>query len=501
MGQVYSQRQMRITRSDCLRAAAALSAALAVCLEADPAGAQTLIAAPETSPLAAPASTWETSPYRNFGAAQAVLPGRVLLSDEADGQALSGALAVELRRLSVELFEKQGWRSPLSEGDPLRVYVARKEAGGVRRLATRGIENGRLTQPSIQLDATGLSDREIVREVERLFAYAVLSAYEAPDTGFFTAAAADYIAGVQESPTEREAAQAAAAAPELDLNHSPLGLGRLFVEEIARASGGPVGLRLAWERAQETREEILKVAARYASDASGESFDSIALRFAARLYVTAETESAPSRIGQEDLLTGAFDTAAPAALSVRHRTYLPAEASAAMRVAWPAEGGLGAAVVRYRDAVLPPDVVFLEPGEVRTFPASGVARVDWVVLGGTAKAPSAPAFFERMPEFPFSSLTPNADTSGDGAKLMWTTGSHESLSGWAVFREQLLADGRIVRTGPQIVPATGQSDESMRYAYLDSSASPGSWYRYAVWAVTGDGLLARAFSVTLKTAE
>jgi hypothetical protein len=300
---------------------------------------------------------------------------------------------------------------------------------------------------------------------------------------------------------EREAAQAAAAAPELDLNRSPLGLGRLFVEEIARASGGPAGLRPAWELARETGEEVLKVAARYAAEASGERADSIALRFAARLYATVETESAPSRIGLEDLLAGAFDTAAPSALSVRHRTYLPAETGAALRVAWPAEGGLAAAVVRYRDAQLPPDVVTIEPGEVRTFPSSGVARVDWVVLGGTAKAPSAPAFFERVPEFPFSSLTANADAAGDGARLMWTTASHEKLSGWAVFREQLLPDGRIARTGPQIVPASSLGEESLRYAYLDPTAGNGAWYRYTVWAVTDDGLLARAFSATLKTAE
>jgi hypothetical protein len=243
------------------------------------------------------------------------------------------------------------------------------------------------------------------------------------------------------------------------------------------------------------------VAARYAAEASGERADSIALRFAARLYATVETESAPSRIGLEDLLAGAFDTAAPSALSVRHRTYLPAEAGAALRVAWPAEGGLAAAVVRYRDAQLPPDVVTIEPGEVRTFPSSGVARVDWVVLGGTAKAPSAPAFFERVPEFPFSSLTANADAAGDGARLMWTTASHEKLSGWAVFREQLLPDGRIARTGPQIVPASSLGEESLRYAYLDTTAGNGAWYRYTVWAVTDDGLLARAFSATLKTAE
>ena len=38
-------------------------------------------------------------------------------------------------------------------------------------------------------------------------------------------------------------------------------------------------------------------------------------------------------------------------------------------------------------------------------------------------------------------------------------------------------------------------------AYLDPDAAPGTFYRYSVWAVTEDGLLARAFSATLRTAE
>ncbi len=31
--------------------------------------------------------------------------------------------------------------------------------------------------------------------------------------------------------------------------------------------------------------------------------------------------------------------------------------------------------------------------------------------------------------------------------------------------------------------------------------SPGTYYRYTVWAVTDEGLLARAFAVTLRAGE
>ncbi|HJW15032.1 MAG TPA: hypothetical protein VJ776_10055, partial [Thermoanaerobaculia bacterium] len=76
--------------------------------------------------------SWTESPYRNFRAPRAILDGRVLVADEADDPALTAALARDLRALQGHLHGGEGWRSPLGDGDPLRIYVARKEAGGVR---------------------------------------------------------------------------------------------------------------------------------------------------------------------------------------------------------------------------------------------------------------------------------------------------------------------------------------------------------------------------------
>jgi len=431
----------------------------------------------------------------------ALLSGSVLYADEADGQPLAAVLGGRLRELSVELFEKQGWRSPFAEGDPLRIYLARKEAGGVRLLDARAVAGSALAHPTIQLDATGLSDRDIAREVGRLYAYAVLQAYGAPDSTFFTAAAADWLANPSATAEERETARIGASAPELDLNRAPAFVGRLFVDEFARAAGGSAGLRQAFERARDTKEEILPALARVAAEASGEKPETIELRFVARLFWGLEPEPAPSRIGLADLQDGVFDAAVEAPMALRHRTYEPEEDAGALRVAWPSGAGLAAAVVRYGDSHLPPDVVYLEPGQPRVIPLSGVARVDFVVEGGTAGTPAAPAFFERVPEYPYAGLAVSNTGAGDAARLMWTTASHEQLAGWAVFREQLLPDGHVARTGPQLVPSSTQSDTSLRYVYFDTSAAPGAWYRYTVWAVTEDGLLSRAFSTTLKAAE
>ena len=468
------------------------------------AGAALLAAPPARGiePLrAASSEAWVTSPYRNFGPPRALLSGSVLYADEADGQPLAALLGGRLHELSNALFDRQGWRSPFGDGDPLRIFVARKEAGGVRLLAARPADGGLLKQPMIQVDATGLSDREIAREVGRLYAYAVLLAYGATDSTFFTAAAADWLANPAETAEEREAARIGASAPELDLNRAPSFVGRLFVDEFVRAAGGAVALRQVFERVRDTKEEVLPAVARAAAEANGEKPETIELRFVARLFATLESEPAPSRIGMADLQDGLFDAAVEAPLALRHRTYEPEDAAGALKVAWPSGGGLAAAVVRYGDAHLPPDVVYLTPGQPRAIPLSGVTRVDFVVEGGTAGAPAAPAFFERVAEYPFAGLAVSNDGPGDGARLTWTTASHEQLAGWAVFREQLLPDGRVARTGPQLVPSSTQSEASLRYVYLDTSAAPGAWYRYTVWAVTEDGLLSRAFSTTLKAAE
>ena len=112
------------------------------------------------------------------------------------------------------------------------------------------------------------------------------------------------------------------------------------------------------------------------AERTGESEDAPLVRFGARLYSTLEVEAAPSRVTMLDLESGALDAAAPAGFALRHRTFLPAEGAAALRVTWPEDGGSGAVVVRYRDAGLPPDVLFLSHGEVRTVPLGGVAIVN-----------------------------------------------------------------------------------------------------------------------------
>ncbi|MEO8347964.1 MAG: hypothetical protein ABI610_03550 [Acidobacteriota bacterium] len=458
-----------------------------------------LTVAGQPSPDASP-EAWIHSPFRNFRPAQTVLPGRAILFDEADDPALPGLLAVEMRRLFHDLYTRQGWRNPFTDTQPLRIFVARKEAEGVRRLAARAIEGGRLVAPAVLLDGSGWTAERIVREVSLQVALATLKGYAVSDGTFVTEATASLLSSVDAS-DDVEATLVAAAAPELSVDANPGTLGRLFVEELARG-GGPGFLVQAWERAAESDEPILPVLLESYGEKTGEAEELPLARFAARLYSTLEPEAAPSRVGLLDLQAGALDAAAPAGFTLRHRTYLPGDGASALRVSWPEDASAGAVVVRYRDSALPPDVLFLSAGDVRTVPLGGVARLDWIVAGGFPGGTlKAPAVFETAAAFPYGGLSAHATGGPDGPRITWNTASHEGLAGWAIFREEVQHDGRIARTGPEIIPSSNRAPESFAYAYLDPAAHPATFYRYTVWAVTEDGLLSRAFSVTLRSSE
>jgi len=464
-----------------------------------------LAAAPALSAESRPldsvsAAFWLDSPYRAFRAPRTLLAGRAVLIDEAEDPALEKALSSELRRIWSDVFAKQGWRSPFADGEVLRVYVTRRQADGLRSMAARSSMRGRLVAPAVLLDGSGLSARQIASEAARLVLETTLAGYGAPDSTFLTKAAAESLASPREGEEEREAARLAASGAEIAVGRHVSTLGRLYVEEFVREAGAGA-LRVAFERSSQSGEELLPVFLRTFTEVTGRREEELLLRFAARLYSSLEVEAGPSRIGLLDLETGGFNAASPGLLVLRHRTYLPADPVAALRVAWPEDGGTSAAVVRYRDPALPADVIFLEPGAVKTVPLSGVARVDWIVAGRGEGPPNlaVPALFEGVAEYPFTGLFAHAEAPSEGPRLWWTTGSHEQLLGWAIFREELLPDGRIARTGPELLPASVTAQEPFRYTYLDTETSAGVYYRYTIWAITEEGLLARAFSAILRT--
>src|SRR4029450_6126844 len=109
---------------------------------------------------------WIENPYRQFGSPQ-VLSARAVLIDEADDPGVRAALTAELARLDSDLFGRDGWRVPFDGKGPLRVYLARRPAEGVRQLSGQSAVNGKISRPAILLDAADLSAGQIAREGSR----------------------------------------------------------------------------------------------------------------------------------------------------------------------------------------------------------------------------------------------------------------------------------------------------------------------------------------------
>jgi len=318
------------------------------------------------------------------------------------------------------------------------------------------------------------------------------------DETFLQQAVAAYAAGGTSAPDPE--VWALAAAPVLDFRAHPSALGRLWVQELARGAGEGGLVRRAREEAAGSGEAPVAALTRIFVETA--RADSLALvRTAARLFTGVEPEASPSRLKIFDLEAGALDAASPGPMAVRHRTLLPDGSTETLRIGWPADGSEGAAVVRYEDTTLPPDVVFFRAGDHRSIPLSGVARIDFVVAGseGGVSEVQAPVDCVRVAGVPYSRLDARATSGPEGPRLRWTTASHDGIWGWAVFREEVLADGHIARTGPQLVPSAERAEESYGYVFVDTRASAGTFYRYTVWAVTDEGLLTRAFSATLRS--
>ena len=273
----------------------------------------------------------------------------------------------------------------------------------------------------------------------------------AAEDAFLTPALVEALAVDPADAQADEEAWTLAAAPSVDFRAHPSSLGRLWVDEVMRTVGGSGFFRQVWERAAGSGEAPLTVALRMLPDAASHGpalrEDTLLVRAAARFYAGVETEAAPSHLRRFDLESGAPRT--------RRRRSPPRCATApsardpttALRVAWPGDAGAGRRSVPRPGPSRP--TWSSSPRAMRSMPLSGVARVVWVVAGSPQGGGGllAPAAVEEVRSDVFTGL--EARASGvERPRLTWRTGSHEGMWGWAIFREELKADGRIARTGP-----------------------------------------------------
>ena len=82
--------------------------------------------------------------------------------------------------------------------------------------------------------------------------------------------------------------------------------------------------------------------------------------------------------------------------------------------------------------------------------------------------------------------------------LEWGTARQSDVGGWAIFRAEVDDSGRIRTSAPEWLPSSNGPQQQSLYSFVDSTAVPGRYYRYDVWAVTEDGALSRSFREMIR---
>ncbi len=419
---------------------------------------------------------------------RAVVEGRL---DAGDAAAFASELDARLRAA----FDGGGWKVPFRPEEPLRVLVTEADGPSFSDVFS-GAGN---RNPVMALNLADHSPADAAAETVRGAAVFLLKGLAPSAPAEVVGAAARAIAlGNELTETDREDLRENGAASEHSLDSAG---SELFAAEWIRQMASDAGagfVPAVWSgRVAEGEASLDAFGAAYREQGGspGDAF----YRALAGLYAADEVIADPARLAEADLASGGLNAAAPPARSWRLFTTFPS-GTGGWSVAWPDDGARAFAVVHYEDG-LPSDVVPFSAGDRKTLPASGVSRIDWVVTGSENGGAllSSPASVLRETEFPMAGLSAEARSeAGEGVALSWSTASHRDLSGWAILRSEVTEDGRVVQAEPESLPAQLEDPQGASYDFVDTSAIPGRYYRYDVWAVTADGALSRAFRVTLR---
>ncbi|HET9794666.1 MAG TPA: hypothetical protein VFS34_09405 [Thermoanaerobaculia bacterium] len=421
--------------------------------------------------------------------------GRAVVSGRRLDPAYAAAFASELDARLRAAFDGADWNVPFRSAEPLRVIATAAYGLSFSDVFSASGQGN----PVVALNLAGRAPADAAAEAVRGAAVVVLRALAPSAPSEVVSAAARAISlGRDLTESDREELREIGAAPEHSLDSAGA---ELFAGEWIRqmaSDAGPGFVRAVWTgRVAEGNASLAAFATAF-REQGGSPGDAL-YRALAGLYGTDEVIGDPARLTETDLATGGLNAAAPPARSWRLFTTFPS-GTGGWNVAWPEDGARAFAVVHYEDG-LPNDIVPFSAGDRKTLPASGVSRIDWVVLGSEEGGAllASPASVLREEEFPMTGLSAEARTEpGEGVVLSWRTASHRDLSGWAILRSEVTEDGRVVRAEPESLPAQLDDPNGASYDFVDTSATPGRYYRYDVWAVTADGAMARAFRATLR---
>ncbi|MGH9443664.1 MAG: hypothetical protein ACRD16_15480 [Thermoanaerobaculia bacterium] len=392
------------------------------------------------------------------------------------------------------------WETASPSGEPIRLLILSAAGAPFSEVFSVAGAAGTERDPVVALNVAGQTDEEIGAETVRDVASFILRrlAPNAGDSLVFAAARALSIRG-DLLDSDREEIRETGSSPVNSLDRPE---GEIFaatwINEMAAAAGTGFVSSVWTRRIAGGNASLLAFAEGYSEAVHSSPWDAFQ-RALERDYSRTEVFGDLSRLTERDRAAGALDVSRPGPLAWRFYSS-EMRSTGGLSVSWPPDAAAGFAVLHYEDS-LPSDVVAFAPGDSRVLPLSGVSRVDWVIAGNGDEASSlaAPVTIAALPDFPVSGLAARAVSQpGQGVSLEWSTARQTDLSGWAIFRTEVNDSGKILQSAPQWLPSSGGEQEQSLYSFVDSTATPGLYYRYDVWAVTEDGALSRSFHATIR---
>lgn len=464
-----------------------------------PVRAGTALAVPTDREAARRRSELLRSPYTQVVDRWSLFGGEVAVGFEE-------AVPVEVREAAVralettvrEVLDRDGWTRPFAPGSPLTLLVVHPRAEPPVLLGWDGREKGRLARPVVGIGTAGRGPEAVALDVARSVALLAVRQAGPDEAAWAVEGLAELLAreavapGLPAPSSPFLAAQGSLARP---------AAGALFLREAARLSpSGRAGLRAAWEEAGAVRgddaESFYRAVAREAEDG--------AAGLLARLVAEAVTE-APSALREEPggrLAAGDLALPAPVSLGWVRATVPSSDERGGLEVVLPDVRGARAAraALVYRPLAGEADTLPLVPGSARTFPLSGAEALSVVLVDGSDGG-EVTLRLRRVPGYPALLASASAEWADGAVHLAWRTSAHLDLLAWVVSRLREEPDGSLAFDGREVVPTTDASDDGSGFLLVDREARPGERYRYRVWALTVDGLLAEAFEAAVETAR
>jgi hypothetical protein len=437
------------------------------------------------------------SPYTQIAERRALRGGEVTLGFEAGlDDDLRDELTRALSAFCATLFDRDGWPRPFSPASPLLVLVTR-QADVAAVAGWEGRERGLLVRPVVAAGAGARVPAAVVLDLGHQIALLSLR-QSAPD------APAWAVESLAESLARRALGLDGVPLPETDplladsgsLTSPPAGAA--FWDALARRLPRGMGdVREAWEDAGALRgdgsDALLRSLAARVDEGGLPGF--LADLMTKRLAAATGHRGAPAR-----RLASLADIAAPGPgpLGWRRVTVRTEEERGGLEILVPDSraAAAGRAVLFYRGVRGDFDAVSLLPGLVRTIPLSGSSSVHLLLVDG-AEGGDLDVRLRRVADYPVALVASGSEWKDGVVQISWRTSSHRDLLGWVLERWEETGEGTLEESGRELVPASDASDTGFAYHVADRDTQPGHRYRYRVYALTQDGVLAEAFETAV----